>query len=209
MKKLSIQFCKNIGLEQFNKDKWFQWSYSTMQRTKKGGTSTEQKERIKIFLYERITNINKNSISNQSDFNKWLLNCIKGICKKGNLTFGQGQKIINILLKYYYCFYYSEQDKEWNKDQKYLKKYFSFFNAPVDNIILAKLKKKYNDPIISFLELKSSRARFNINGNLFPWSKLEDSKEYLSIQDYVENLASKDNNINDKLCFEMKYLWKE
>jgi hypothetical protein len=208
MEKLAKQFCDTVGLKKFNQDKWFIGAYGTMQRTKKGGISINQKQNIKTFIFNEIYN-NNFEFENQTEFDSWIFNTIKSVSVLGNLTIGQSQKIINILLKYYYCYYYSKIDNDFCVNHRHLEKTFQFLHAPVDNIILVALKEKFDNQDISSIIISSNNARFYIEDDdkFYPWSKLDDYEEYIKVQNFIEKLSSKEQ-LNGKLHFEMKYLWQ-
>ncbi|MEJ8555040.1 hypothetical protein [Tepidibacter sp. Z1-5] len=107
IKELTIKFADEVNpLEPFNEKNWFRDAYQTMQRTKKGGTSKEQKEEIRNLVFTEIKKM-KNIEATQECFDKWFYDVVNNISKIGQLTFGQSQKIVNILLKYFYCYYHS------------------------------------------------------------------------------------------------------
>lgn len=209
IKELSVQFCEEVyQLHPFDKKKWFQGAYYTMQRTKKGGTLKEIRLKINGFIFNQINSL-KDIYPTEDNYNKWFYDNVNSICEIGQLTFGQGQKIINILLKYFYCYYHSEYNLEWNSENMFLKEYFKFFHAPVDNIILKQLKLKYDHNKISIIKSNSQGARFIIDSTPVPWSKLEDINAYKIVQCYINDLAKCNTIIDDRLGFEMLELWSE
>lgn len=206
IKELSLIFCKEIEpLHPYDKKRWFKGAYQTMQRTKKGGVDPEIREAIMNYVFLNINNLQSIEPS-QANFDRWLYDCISYISSIGNLTFGQGQKIINILLKYYYCYYNAELNEKWNIENDYLKAFFHYFHAPVDGIILKNLKLKFNDSRINFIKI-SQIPKFVIGPNEFPWSKLNNIGYYQKIQDYIGDLSRNHTLFGNKLAFEMVELW--
>ncbi|MEN6411916.1 MAG: hypothetical protein ABFC84_04000 [Veillonellales bacterium] len=206
IKELSLRFCKEVEpLHPFNKKKWFQGAYQTMQRTKKGGVAAEIRENIMNYIFLNIANLRVIEPS-QANFDEWFYECIYYISNIGNLTFGQGQKIVNILLKYHYCYYNAELNQKWNIEYDYLKSFFRYFHAPVDGIILKNLKRRFNDNRINFIKI-SQTPKFVIGSEEFPWSKLDNIDYYRKIQDYIGELTRFHSLVDNKLAFEMVELW--
>lgn len=207
VKAAALAFIKNVQpLEPFNQLKWFQGAYQTMQRTKIGGVPPEIRKQIMCSVFEEIEKL-RSIRPCQEAFDDWFFNGVQKICLLGALTFGQGQKIVNILLKYYYCYYYSGLDSFWNKENNYLESVFCFFHAPVDSIILQTLKLKYDDAKIGFVKTTAQGPRFVEEDTHVPWSKLQNIESYCKLQCYIGELAQKHQVINDRITFEMLELW--
>ncbi len=206
IEELANAFCNQIGIHTFDRDKWFVRAYSTMQRTKKGSISPDQKRNIKELLFEEISNT-LTSVTSQEEFDEWILKITDKIGDFGDLTFGQSQKIVNILLKYYYCYFYSKQDAAFNKTVESLQPVFNFFHAPVDNVMMVALKRDYNSDKLNFVKKVANSARFVENGNLLAWSRLPSEDPYRRLQEIVQELSAA-HNFENKMHFEMANLWK-
>ncbi len=205
MKKFCVDFCETIGLQAFNRDKWFTATFATMQRTNRGGTTNAQRTEIKEFLYTELYDP-RFKFKNQGEFDVWFYAAAEKVQTIGNLTFGQSQKVINILFKYYFCFYYSEKDSKFNELHKFLVNSFSYFHAPIDNIVLLELKRKYNAEDLNNIIIIGGQARFIIDGYKVPWSKLDNKMTYNNIQSFIQRLTNQ-RILSCKLEFETKNLW--
>lgn len=207
VKEAALAFIKNVQpLEPFNQLKWFQGAYQTMQRTKIGGVAPEIRTQIMGSVFEAIEKL-RSVKPCQEAFDDWFFSCVRKICSLGALTFGQGQKIVNILLKYYYCYFYSGLDPFWKEENSYLESIFSFFHAPVDSIIMQTLKVKYDDAKIDFIKKTAQGPRFVEAATYVPWSKLQNIESYCMLQNYIGELAQENQFVNDRIAFEMIELW--
>ena len=96
----------------------------------------------------------------------------------GVFTYGQAQKLVNMMLKYLYIYY---QCEGWND----LEKIVSSFHVPIDSLVLKAIfsgKDKYNEKT---------------------WSKFDDYKnDYLSCQRDIEEF------VKDKMNYPSAFVWE-
>ncbi|HID27197.1 MAG TPA: hypothetical protein EYP22_05135 [Methanosarcinales archaeon] len=210
IKELSLKFIQQVSskvkLNNYDKDEWFKGAFFTIQRTIKGGLSNENRSSLKNILFDSIEKLKKITPS-EGKYDKWFNNIISSI---NFLSYGQAQKIINILMKYHYCYYYSKADNEF----RWLYQFFDFFHAPLDNILLYNLKQKFdNENICS--KIKAWVYRDNYNGVFLTqgievrWSRLEKNNAYLykDVQDFIRGKVKESEHWKNRLHFEMKELW--
>lgn len=194
----SIAFIEKVKkINTFNEDRWFSSAYSTLNpfRTiEGGGLSKEDKKTLKTILFSSIKNLRSFTVD---DYDKWFYDLANKITDRvSKLSFGHAQKLINILMKYHFAYYYSDINEDWKKKYLWLVPYFGHFHSPIDRKVLKNLTKKYN---------------MEIPQNKFSWTKWQWKEKILydDIQSYIQKIVEK-NEIynNNKLYFEMKELWK-
>ncbi len=194
----SLAFIEKVKkINSFNEERWFSGAYSTLNpfRTIEGGSlSNEDKKILKYLLFSSIENLKSYSVG---DYDKWFYELAKKITDRvSKLSFGHAQKLINILMKYHFAYYYSDFDEDWKKRYLWLVHYFGHFHSPIDRKVLINLTKKYN------MEIPQRK---------FSWTKWqwEDKILYEEIQSKIKKIVE-NNEIynNNRLYFEMKELWK-
>lgn len=194
----SLAFTEKVrSVNSYHEERWFTSSYSTLNARftiEGGGLSEEAKKTLRILLFSSIENLTAFSVS---EYDKWFYDLAKRIIDKfPNLSFGHTQKLINILMKYHFVYYYSDLDKDWKKRHFWLVPFFDRFYAPIDRKVLKNLTEKYS---MHFAPSK------------FSWTKWQWNEKdlYEEIQSYVQKLAEKAEIYHgNRLFFEMKELWK-
>ncbi len=194
----SLAFTEKVkNIKYYDEESWFSSAYSTLSpfRTiEGGGLSEEVKKTLKSLLFSSIENLKLFSVG---DYDKWFYELAKRITDRvSKLSFGHAQKLINILMKYHFVYFYSDFDEEWKKKYLWLVPYFSHFHAPMDRKVLKNLTEKYS------LEILPDR---------FSWTKWQwkDKVLYEEIQNFVQKIVEKAEMYYDnRLYFEMKELWK-
>jgi len=194
----SLAFIEKVKkINYFNEEKWFSSAYSTLNPfwTIEGGSlSKEDKKILKNLLFSSIENLKSFSVG---DYDKWFYELVKKITDRvSKLSFGHAQKLINILMKYHFAYYYSDFDEDWKKKYLWLVPYFGHFHSPIDRKVLKNLTKKYNMKILQ---------------NEFSWTKWQWKKKilYEEIQNFIQKIVEKTEIYNNnRLYFEMKELWK-
>lgn len=215
IKELALKFIQQvsskINLNNYDKDEWFKGAFFTIQRTIKGGLSNEHRSSLKIILFNSIEKL-KEITPTEENYNKWFNDIIPSI---NFLSYGQAQKIINILMKYHYCHYYSKADNELRG----LYQFFDFFHAPLDNILLYNLKQKFgNEDICNKIKAWQYRDKkgkvfyngvFLIGENQVRWSRLKENNIilYKDVQDFMKIKIKENDFLKNRLHFEMKELW--
>ena len=203
---LCIQFLnlQQVNIHYFDFQHWFNKAYNTMSRTNHGGLNENVKQIICGYLLNELNQMDE--FNNQQEFDVWHLNVINEISRLGNLHLGQSQKITNMLLKYYCCWYYSGQDPEFNEDYNHLESCFQYLHAPVDSIVLRGVfdLDEYNLDIIVIIN--ANYAQFLVNHLQVPWSQLDDYGIYMQLQNFIQGRAD-ELGLFSKLDFEMQHLW--
>jgi hypothetical protein len=175
-----------------------------MARTKKGGFTYNQRDLLIKLLPKSIENLKLVKASGRS-FDDWFYGLLDDIAIENQLTVGQTQKIINILLKYYYCYFHSGINEEWNREYNWLIPHFKNLHVPLDNFMLFKLanicKKDYLKP---HGKPKSCYCLIKTSNGWIRWSRLDDLNVYQKIQQaIVSNLKIGEDPLN----YEMQNLW--
>lgn len=167
---------KNIDLD----DKIFRFIYITamrdavIQKAYEGNKKwTEKKEvykELKDIIEPMVMKVFNNIFTSQDEYDTELLGVISRICDYMNsqkecnkFTYGNGQKLVNMIMKYFYITCYSDDSK---------KKNFRFCHCPVDSIMLQKVwsacreedKEKTNKKREWFLQ-SWSNEEFTIDNN--------------------------------------------
>lgn len=194
----SLAFIEKVKkINSFNEERWFSSAYSTLNpfRTIEGGSlSKEDKKTLKNLIFSSIENLKSFCVGN---YDKWFYELAKKITDRvSKLSFGHAQKLINILMKYHFAYYYSDFDEDWKKKYLWLVPYFGHFHSPIDRKVLKNITKKYN---------------MEIPQNKFSWTKWqwEEKILYEEIQNFIQKIVEKTEIYNNnRLYFEMKELWK-
>lgn len=132
------------------------------------------------------------NIESQNDFNKWH----KEICDliiNGTvaasinvlylepLTYGQAQKLINMMVKYLYIY-----DRCEGKDS--FSNIVDYFHVPLDSYVFKGVKKIANEKNSN---KASSFSNANYNGN--PWSKITTYDKYLACEKDIKDIIAPGN----------------
>jgi hypothetical protein len=189
----SLAFAKKVrSITAYDEEGWFNSSYSTIKRTVKGGLSDEDKKKLKRLLFSSIEDIKTFSTS---EYDKWFYELVKEITEMSKLSFGHAQKLINILMKYHFTYFYSGFDFEWKKKYQWLVPYFDSFHVPIDRIVIGSLAQKYS---------------FKVSLDKISWSKWQwkDKPLYEDIQNLTREITEKSGKYyGNRVYFEMKELW--
>ncbi|HII85393.1 TPA: hypothetical protein HA273_02185 [Candidatus Bathyarchaeota archaeon] len=194
----SLAFATRVKLvKHYDQERWFRGAYSTLNARftiDGGGLSKETKEALKRALF---SSIEKLKTSSPDDYDKWFYELAMRITySDSKLSFGHAQKLINILMKYHFVFFYSDFDESWKKRYSWLAPCFGYFHAPVDRKVLQNLSDRYS-------------AEIPINK--FSWTKWQWKEKglYEEVQSLVQKMAENNEKYhNNRLFFEMKELWK-
>jgi len=194
---------QRVNIHHFDFQQWFNKAYGTVKRTIHGGLTPVQKMTIQELLHVELNNIDVNT---QVDFDNWQLDVINEISHIGDLELGKSQKIVNMLLKYYCCWYYSGQDPDFNEQYYHLDLCFQYFHAPVDSRVLIRVfdLDEYNLNIIH--PIGHGYAQFLVNNVHVPWSQLDNYEIYMELQNFIQGRADA-LELFSKLDFEMQHLW--
>jgi hypothetical protein len=194
----SLAFTEKVkNIKDYDEERWFSSAYSTLNArftVEGGGLSEEVKKTLKSLLFSSIENLKSFSVG---DYDKWFYELAKGITDRvAKLSFGHAQKLINILMKYHFVYFYSGFDEDWKKKHLWLVPYFGHFHAPIDRKVLKNLTEKYS---------------MEIPPNKFSWTKWQWTEKvlYEEVQNFVQKIVENAEMYYDnRLYFEMKELWK-
>jgi hypothetical protein len=203
---ICIQFLnlQQVNIHDFNFTHWFNKAYRTVARTIPGGLNPVQQMNICEYLRDELHN--NIDVNTQEDFDVWHLNVINEISRLGNLQLGQSQKITNIMLKYYCCWYYSGQDPEFNDEHDHLALCFQYLHAPVDSIVLRRVFDLDEYDLDIIVIINPNYAKLLVNHLPVPWSSLDDYGIYMQLQNFIQGRAD-ELELFSKLDFEMQHLW--
>jgi hypothetical protein len=190
----SLAFAEKVrNVTSYDQERWFNSCYSTIKRTVRGGLSEAKKIKLKNLLFASIEHLKTCS---PSKYDKWFYELAKKMTEEvPELSFGHAQKMINILMKYLFSYFYSDFDLDWNKKYLWLVPYFDSFHVPIDRIVIGSLVEKYS---------------FKISLDKFSWSKWQwkDKPLYEDIQNLTREMAEKSGKYyGNRVYFEMKELW--
>jgi hypothetical protein len=195
----SLTFIEKVkNLKYYDEERWFSSAYSTLNArftVEGGGLSKEENKILRSLLFSSIENLKSFSMDN---YDKWFYELAARITERvSKLSFGHAQKLINIIMKYHFVYFYSDFDEDWKKSHLQLAPFFSHFHAPVDRKVLKNLTEKYS---------------VKISPDKFSWTKWQwdDKTLYDGIQNSIQKMAKKaEINYDSRLFFEMKELWKD
>jgi len=194
----SLAFATKVKLvKQYDQERWFRGAYSTLTArfTIEGGSLSEKsKKTISNLLF---SSINKLKAYSSNDYDEWFYELAKRITdSESKLSFGHAQKLINILMKYHFVYYYSDLDEPWKRKYLWLTSFFGQLHAPIDRKVLHKLTQTY------LIEIPTNKSS---------WTKWQwtDKALYKKLQGLIQVLAKRSESYhNNRLYFEMTELWK-
>ena len=125
-------------------------------------------------------------------------------------TLGEGQKLINLLTKYCYAYYFAEIDRLWMAENDWVARLASQFHAPIDSIVLQAIVNKYpGSAAAGILHAKGFTGGQPGHGAScveIPWSGLECRRCYDLLQDHCWTAAVAEGFIHP-MELEMARLW--
>ena len=185
---------KNI--KYYDEPRWFRSLYSTLSafRTIKGGSlSGADKTFLQRLLFSALHDLKSIAVN---EYDTWFYGLAQRITSNvAKLSFGHAQKLINILMKYHFVYYYSGLDETWKTRYTWLEPFFEYLHAPIDRIVLTNLRNRYS---------------VNIPPNKLSWTKWNwyDKALYEAIQQWIQQRVDEDQTYyGNRLYFEMKELW--
>jgi hypothetical protein len=204
----------------FNAQHWFQGAYRTIQRrVPVGKFQPAQKKNCQNLIFASLPQLTP--VAFDTDIKK----LIADVAAKFPLSIGQSQKLVNILLKYHACLFYSQFDLNWNAKNLWVKDIHAQQHVPIDTVVLFELCR--NDPA-SCSQFVTARSYFSYDkvatrfmwhytakiyvpasptgtGTSVPWSKINDYADYFRLQTMIRTLA-KAKRVSP-LLYEMQFLW--
>ncbi len=215
LKALCIHFSQNVvilkgrvRLIPFDVHTWFQCAYFSIQRTIPGGLTQSAYDHLRSALFGAVYTLQEQTGTADS-FEKWIVSTIEEQSETYNISIGQSQRLTNLLLKYYYCYYNAEIDPLWNEEHHFIKQHSPFFHLPLDNYVLVSLKLKYACPDIH-INREHTNATLLIGDETVSWSRLADIFTYVQLQLFVQEMMDNHLQVFDNaLHFEMAELYSK
>jgi len=211
---------QTTNIHPFNQQHWFDGAYRTIQRNVPKGTITpQQKQNCQNQVFATLSTLQPDTYDQQIE------TLIKSIATNFPLTIGQSQKLINILLKYHACCFYSQLNQAWNLQNQWIANTHFHQHVPVDSIVLFGLCRNSPASSAEFLTVSSrfcyskpvQRFVWNYTASIYvpdspsgagfsvPWSGIADYGVYFRIQTMIRSLATQKQI--SPLLYEMRYLW--
>jgi len=132
------------------------------------------------------------------------------------MTLGQAQKLVNLLSKYCFAYYFSEIDRGWMAENAWVREFARDFDIPIDQVVLRNIRRSYkqNDVAggIYFTDSSKKDAPAGLNCRhvtshaKVSWNRLTCFGCYAEIQEFVR-WASQGQGCIFPIEFEMQYLW--
>lgn len=208
-----------ILLNTFDEEHWFRSAYGTFSRTLLNALAEGEKNQLRRRIFAAFRGFNDVQLDR---FDARIEDLILTTANDFTLTIGQSQKLINILLKYHACLYYSHLTVRWNEDHGWIGRLSGKFHVPIDSIVLFRLCEVAPDECAGLVRatavFREGEPQWTFNGKVchtrangnrgawFPWSKIEDYQAYFKLQNIIRGLA--DIQEISPLLYEMRYLWK-
>ena len=190
-----------ILLHPYNPSEWFRGAYTTVQRTKTGGTQPSLRSRVSSLIFEYFPDLRVGTFDRQWD------SLIRRVSKLGGFSAGQAQKICNILLKYHLVYFFSELDPAWNHKNSWVSSLLPKANIPIDSFVLFYGAVLYPDSFGSLIKF-SRNARVCTHGNhkkQYGWSNLP--FPYIKKLQTIFRAIAESKGISP-LELEMRELWR-
>lgn len=207
-------------VDPFNPNHWFQGAYRTIQRRVTKGIFTQaDKMACQNQIFDALPKLTANN------YDASVKELIENLTKNFPITIGQSQKLVNIILKYYACLYYSGRDAAWALRNTWVVDIHPVQHVPIDSIVLFGLCRSDPAACATFVTASARFAfiktakRFGWNyiasiydspsptgaGTSVPWSGIANYGVYFHLQTIIRNLAAKQGI--SPLLYEMRYLW--
>lgn len=213
---------KRVNLIPFDRDVWFRAAYSTISRgVPQGQFQTAAKRACCDLIFNRIPQLRPAHL----DADMQVLIIL--LAEMFPLSIGQAQKLVNIVLKYYACVYYSGRDPAWSAANQWVAALTHRQHVPIDSIVLYNLCRNAPAACNGFVWTRASFAYSqqaesfiwstsayiyepDYDGNdtpRFAWSKIRTYAPYFRLQTIIRALAAEKNAT--PVLYEMQYLWTQ
>lgn len=106
----------------------------------------------------------------------------------GVFTYGQAQKLINMMVKYLYIYYQCYKCEGWKKIEN-LK---NFAHVPIDSYVLKEIFKEKTDE----------------EAPKTPWSKIESYDDYIKYKEKIDAHVKSKNEIDKKENYDSAFMWE-
>jgi hypothetical protein len=180
-----------VRLIPFDQIAWFQCVYATIQRTLPQGAPQIARDHLQRDLFGAVDALSHQTPTADA-FEPWIAGTIQTLAATYALSIGQAQRLINTLLKYYYCYYHAEHDLAWNEAHQFISQHSPLLHVPIDSHILIGLKLIYDCPDLHINRERTS-ATVRVGDALVSWSRLDDLPAYVRIQRFAQDM--KDNHL--------------
>jgi hypothetical protein len=214
------EYPQTVALNPFDQAHWFAGAYRTIQRGVPEGTFAEAaKIGCSNLIFGRLPFLAPVT------FDVGMETLIAEVAATYPLTIGQAQKLVNILLKYHACLFFSQLDPGWNLAHPWVAAIHERQHVPIDSIVLVGLCRLDPEGCAQFVTASSrfaySRASMRFvwthcayiydppsedgKGPKAPWSGLAGYAAYFRLQALIRELAAAKGV--SPLLFEMRFLW--
>jgi hypothetical protein len=131
------------------------------------------------------------------------------------LTLGQAQKLVNLLSKYCFAYYFSELDRVWMADNAWVIEFAAEFDIPIDQIVLRNIRRGFGqtdaaEGIYVSGSKKTAPAGIvcrHINPLMrSSWNRLSCFGCYAELQEFVRQVSQAQGYVFP-MEFEMHVLW--
>ena len=198
---------KKWSVDVFDKTKWSNGSWFTLQRTLK--KSKEHKENGKLYkilmedckkyIFDEIFNFFPEEID---EIDLWYKKIITREYGLSYLSIGHRQKMVNILIKYFLTYFHTTKDTDIEFCKRFNRN-ISHIHIPLDNIVLESIYK--NDIYRNKFQNRITKEGEQHYLDSKPWSRITDYESYSNFQNTIRNLSKSEGM--SPIEFEMKKLW--
>jgi hypothetical protein len=175
-----------VRLVPFERAAWFQCAYASIQRTILGGLSRDIYAQLSDITFDAVYAL-RDRVESAENHDVWVIETMRCQCDTAHLSVGQAQKLINLLLAYYFCYYHTAGDPAWNEEHRFIAQHGPFFHVPIDNYLLIVLKVVYACPDIH-INRAHTAATIRIDDALISWSRLADVDAYMRLQHFIQEI---------------------
>jgi hypothetical protein len=210
-----------IRLNPFNDANWLNGAYRTFSRTLVCPLAQGEKNQLCKRFFSEFRRFSSLKVSS---FDAKIKDVILKTAYDFSLTIGQAQKLVNILLKYHLCLYYSNLNPVWKKKEPWIGKLSPKLHVPIDSMVLYRLcqvaPRQCRGLVTAarYSSFKNGKRRWHYYAKVFhprsssavkakfAWSKIKDYEPYFKLQMLIRSLARKKKIA--PMLYEMSYLWK-
>jgi len=200
-----LQTRNRITLDPYDLSEWLRGTYTTVQR--KVGKRPDR-EQIKTAVADFVVRVRRANPSGQDPYDRLFYQRAWAMTRSFGLSFGISQKLLNIIIKYHFCYYHSKRDPVWNAANEWIATCSPSFHIPIDSKVMANLLSL--QPIYQqFIVPRQVGATFWLNQVRIPWTKLTDDCPYKVVQYLVrEDIRAKCVPFLYPLEYELAVLWR-
>jgi hypothetical protein len=132
-----------------------------------------------------------------------------------HLALGQAQKLINLLSKYCFAYYFAEVDRTWMTSNSWVRAFAIEFDVPIDQIVLRSIHRNYKQYDVTHGIYVNGRGKNAATGFLcnhvtpgvrYSWNQLTCFGCYAEVQEFIKRTSQNEGYIFP-MEFEMDALW--